>query len=222
MSEQRHTQRLVILGRNSKVWMALKEFPTLAGIPVVAIGHAELKGFDFLPGDNVWVLSYSRSADENRALLEILALQPNINVIYVSSASTNVTTLTRCYNYPSVKQQAREDAVRLCAARVINIGWFYSDISELPAGRTAATSVGELAAAMLAEPAADDVNLFKMIDRPFSGAMEHALYRLYGALLGASGRFPCLLRPLDLVLRTVGLRWYGYLYLSNRLWSSTI
>lgn len=222
MSEYRAPRRLVVLGRNSKVWSALAGSTLLADVPLVALGHAELDDFGFQPGDHVWVFSYSRSADENRALLQILGQQQGIRVTYVSSASTNVTTLTRCYNYPAVKQQASEDAARLCAARVINIGWFYTDVAQLPAGRTAATSVHELAAAMLDDPKEVPGNLFRMVDRPFSGVPEHAMYRLYGVLLKASGRFPCALRPLDLVLRMVGMRWYGYLYLSNRLWSTTI
>lgn len=224
MNESLPRGRLVVLGRHSKVWAALSASSLLEGLDVSAIGHAELAQFAFRPGDHVWVLSYSRSPEQNRALLEQLARHAGLQVSYISSASTNVTRLTRCYSYPSVKQQAQEDARRLCAARIVNIGWFYRQEQELPAGRTAATSVAELAALMRAgsAPTQETVNLFRMIERPFRGAAERALFRLYGVLLGASGRFPCLLRPLDLVLRTLDMRWYGYLYLSNRLWSTTI
>jgi len=224
MTEHPPPQRVVVLGRNSKVWRALKESPLLVGIPIVAIGHAELQNFAFRPGDKVWVFSYSRSVNENRVMLEILARQQDISVIYISSASTNVTSLTRCYNYPTVKQLAREDAVRLCTARIVNIGWFYADTTELPAGLTAATSVDALAMAMRSADGVPSmiVNLFHMVDRPFRSQLEKALYRLYGVLLKGCGSYPCLLRPVDLLLRIVGMRWYGYLYLSNRLWFTTI
>lgn len=224
MTEQIPAQRLIVLGRNSKVWASLKKSPLLADIPIVTIGHAELSDFTFSPGDKVWVLSYSRSVNENRLLLEILARQQDISVIYISSASTNVTEHTRCYNYPTVKRQAQEDAVRLCAARIVNIGWFYADAAELPAGCTAATSVDALAMAMRSADAVPSqiVNLFHMVDRPFGSQFEKTLYLLYGVLLKGSGRYPCLLRPVDLLLRMLGMRWYGYLYLSNGLWFTTI
>ena len=51
-------------------------------------------------------------------------------------------------------------------------------------------------------------------------AAEALLYRLYGRLQALCGSRPCLLRPLDLLLRGLGMRWYGYTHLSNRLWTS--
>lgn len=224
MTEHALAQRVVVLGRNSKVWALLKESPFLTELSSVAIGHAELSDFEFRSGDNVWVFSYSRSIKENKRLIEILARQPDISVIYVSSASTNVTDFTRCYKYPMVKQQARDYAVKICAARVVNIGWFYADVSELPAGRTAATSVDMLARAMHKGNAASGqiINLFDMVDRPFISVFEKSLYQIYGLLLKVCGHYPCFLRPLDFLLRMIGMRWYGYLYLSNSLWFTTI
>lgn len=217
-------QRLIVLGRNSKVWALLKESQLLSDLSIVAIGHAELLNFKFCHGDNVWVFSYSRSTQENRLLLEILSRQQNISVVYISSASTNVTSLTGCYSYPTVKQQAMKDAVRLCGACVVNIGWFYANPAELPSGNTAATSVDALAMAMRSVDAdiQQTVNIFQMIDRPFASKFEKFIYQFYGAMLMACGRYPCLLRPIDFLLRAVGMRWYGYLYLSNNLWSMTI
>lgn len=217
-------KRLVVLGQNSKVWSLLKESPHLAEVAITAIGHASLSKFTFLPGDTVWVFSYSRSIRENQLLLECLSRQQNIRVIYISSAATNVTSLTLCYQYPTIKLRAQEYAQRVCAAQIVNIGWFYSDKMELPAGRTAATSVDALALAMRSPDGLNGqhVNLFNIMDRPFRSHFEKGLYRLYGALINGCGRYPCLMRPIDLALRTAGMRWYGYLYLSNKLWCTTI
>ncbi len=55
-----------------------------------AIGHRELKTFEFRATDRVWVLSYSRLADENRAILHTLQRAGVNQVIYVSSSSTIV------------------------------------------------------------------------------------------------------------------------------------
>ena len=224
MSKIITANRLIVLGRNSKVWQLLHKSNLLVDLPVVAIGHKELATFTFLPGDNVWVFSYSHSVSQNSVLLKYLAKQKKISVVYVSSASTNVTSITRCYKYPTVKQLALEDAVRLCNAQIINIGWFYSTLTDLPPGSTAATSVYELAIAIRNSKhfASQFFNLFHMVDRPFNRRFEKIIYQWYGRLIAGCGHYPCLLRPLDLALRILGMRWYGYLYLSNRLWSSTI
>jgi hypothetical protein len=218
------SKRIVILGKNSKVWTLLKKSNFLAELPIFSIGHGDVGDFEFLPLDQIWVLSYSRVPSENYYLLKKLSNINNISVFYVSSASININSITQCYNYPKIKQQAQEDAVRLCNARIITIGWFYGAVTELPSGLTAATSVHQLAVAIrniynnLEQP----VNLFRMVDRPFLTSFEKKLYVLYGQLIKRCGRFPCLLRPIDFVLRLVGIRWYGYLYLSNKLWSMTI
>jgi hypothetical protein len=64
------------------------------------------------------------------------------------------------------------------------------------------------------------VQLFDIVSRAFSGTTEAAIHRAYGLLLRACGAWPCLLRPLDALLRALGIRWYGYVYLSNRLWTA--
>lgn len=224
MTKQIAIERLVVLGANSKVWKSLDKSLLLNDLCVVAIGHAEIDRFKFQPGDKVWVFSYSRKADENHRIISVLASNHNIRVFYVSSASTNVTSMTQCYNYPTVKMKAHEDALNLCTAFVVNIGWFYDDVNDLPSGVTAATSIHELARQMrdITYLPGQIVNLFKLVNRPFRSRLEKFLYKAYGELLTLCGRNPCLLRPLDLLLRLGGMRWYGYLYLSNRLWFTTI
>lgn len=222
--EQRESARHVIIGRNSKVWAALSAVADIRAADVIAIGHKELKDFSFRGNDVVWVFSYSKSPAENTQLLQMLREKGAAKVTYISSASTNVMSLTRCYAYPRVKQSAQQEAVRLCNARVVNIGWLYVDPAELPAGRTVATSASELASFMLRQAWSAEAlptNVFRLVDRPFAGTTERTLFSLYGALISASGSFPCLLRPFDVVLRALNMRWYGYLYLSNKLWSTT-
>ena len=85
--------------------------------------------------------------------------------------------------------------------------------------------VNAIAAFLLAPDWPDDdgrrKRLFHVVKRPFRNVFERALARAYGFALDASGAHPCLLRPADLLLRTLGMRWYGYTLLSNRLWTST-
>ncbi len=217
--------RDVVIGSHSKVWQAVSRHLDAARTPPVAIGHRELAGFAFTPRDRVWVLSYSRLPAENSALLERLREADVGEAVYVSSSSVIVSRLTGCYEYPRVKLRAELDALALPRARVLTIGLMYEDPSELPAGAVIATSHAELAAFMAAPDWPDDAGrrkrLFRVVRRPFRHTIERAAHAVYGVLLRGAGRFPCLLRPLDLILRTFGARWYGYVYLSNHLWIST-
>jgi hypothetical protein len=219
-------RREIILGRNSKVWLGLTKDERIAAKNFVAIGHAELESFAFTTTDRVWVLSYSRNPLENEQLLRYLE-DANINeIVYVSSSSVRVSSVTQCYEYPRVKLAAELKAQSINGAKILTIGLIYSSENELPAGQNIATHLGELAAFMVAPSWSDGEgrrkNLFKVVRRPFKSGFENIAFNCYGVLMKASGSYPCLLRPFDLVFKLLDMRWYGYVYLSNRLWISTI
>lgn len=215
--------REVIVGRHSKVWVAAIQNAAIAARFKTAIGHSEIAAFRFEPNDRVWIFSYSRRAHENSRLFDALAKARVAEVVYVSSASTVVTEFTRCYEYPSVKRQAEMEAVQRLGAKVLQLGLVYKVLDELPAGENAATHQSDLESFMLAPEWSvgnQPVRLFGPVTRPFPSGLEAALYRVYGSIQWSIRRWPCLLRPVDLVLRTLGFRWYGYIHLSNRLWIS--
>ena len=218
--------REVFVGSHSKVWQELSGLPESAKCCWHAIGHEDVGKFEFAARDRVWVLSYSRTPGENRAMLERLVQVGAREIVYVSSASTIVSNVTACYEYPRVKQIAEVDALALPATKVLTIGTMYRNEASLPAGANAATSFAELAAFVAAPEWPDEggrrKRLFRIVRRPFKSALDRWAFRAYGWLQARTGSHPCLLRPLDLVLRTCGVRWYGYVYLSNRLWNSTI
>lgn len=226
MEERRPPARDVVLGRSSKVWQAVSREPGIAQRFASAIGHRDLDAFQFTDSDRVWVLSYSRDPVENEALIARLGRAGVAEIIYVSSSSTVVAQRTRCYEYPRVKLMAEEAALRWPQARVLTIGLMYRHQDELPAGENIATSYAELAQFMLAPRWSDDGSrrtlLMRRVAQPFRRPFEAGLFRAYGALIGASGSHPCLLRPIDFALRGFGMRWYGYTHLSNRLWISTM
>jgi hypothetical protein len=216
--------RELVLGRSSTVWRRLSVEPSLAERVGAAIGHHDLATFEFTPADRVWVLSYSRDPRENSAMLQRLGAAGVREIVYVSSASTIVAQRTRCYEYPRVKLQAEQEALALPQARLLTIGLMHDSVDELPSGTNIATRYSELAAFML-QPDWPDIGgrgkqLFHVEQRPFGSAIERAACTTYTSLLMASGSRPCLLRPLDLILRLLGWRWYGYTCLSNRLWTS--
>ncbi len=219
-----NNNRQIILGRNSKIWATLERNPKISAGNFIAIGHRDLPEFSFRNTDTVWVFSYSKSAQENKQLLQKLGQAKISQVVYISSASTNVVPHTRCYRYPTAKYLAEKDASQLCGARIVKIGVFYSAENELPKGLTAATSADELIDFMLHPSWKENdqaTHLFRLLDAPFESKTEHTLFQIYGFLMSVCKSYPCLLRPLDVVLRALNMRWYGYLYLSNKLWSTT-
>lgn len=216
--------REVILGRHSKVWRVLSRRSEVVRRFEHTIGHRELGSFQFTPNDRVWVFAYSKNPAENASLVSHLQAVKVGEIVYVSSASTVVSRYTNCYRYPRVKLRAEADAKRRLNAQVLNLGLVYEGIQELPAGRNAATSIDDLAQFLLHPVWPEDragVNLFDIVERPFSGTIEAVLYQGYGAVIWACRRWPCVLRPIDMMLRVLGFRWYGYVHLSNRLWTTT-
>jgi hypothetical protein len=220
------TFREIILGRNSVVWENLSRQALLANNVVHAISHRDLTTFEFTSLDRVWVLSYSRLVSENAAMLKQLQQSGVAQIVYLSSSSTCVARITSCYEYPRVKLLAETAVRKLPIGRVLTVGLMYTDAIELPAGLNVGTSFEQLAAFILNPSWSDGEgqckNLLFPIQRPFFGAKEKILYVCYGKAIGLCGRFPCLLRPIDLLLRSFGMRWYGYVFLSNRIWTSTI
>lgn len=218
--------REIILGRNARIWQEIARQPGMASRFQHALGHADLAQFRFTPEDRVWVFAYSRVHEDNVRMIQRLHDAGVAEWVYVTSSSTIVANITKCYGYPRAKKMAEDLARTLPRSKVLVLGLVVNDESELPAGRNAATTIGEIARFMLAPSWSTEQGrgqaLLKLVERPFRSALERQLYQLYGRLLGASGRHPCLLRPLDLLLRSLGMRWYGYTYLSNQLWTRSM
>jgi hypothetical protein len=192
----------------------------------LAIGHSDLPTFAFTPADRVWLFSYSRIPQENSQIFSVLEAAQVREVVYVSTATTIVNRLTSCYQYPRVKQAAEREARRRLNARILSLGLVVANPGQLPPGRNATTLQSAIEEFMLNPRWPQDggtrMNLFELLDIPFAGGWEAGLYRAYDRLQWTLRRWPCSLRPLDLVLRALGIRWYGYVNLSNRLWTTTI
>ncbi len=224
-SEKFSSCKQVIIGRNSHIWSVISKSKQINTLGFQAISHNEVEDFTFSPLDTVWVLSYSRIPTENEYILKYLRDSGVSKVVYITSASTNIADITNCYEYPQVKCLAHQAARKICDAEILSIGLFYSEKNELPSGKTMATSANELITFMLNpcwSTRAELTALFQPIERPFRSSLEKGLFTLYGKLQKICGPYPCLLRPVDVILRAFNMRWYGYLYLSNQLWFTTI
>lgn len=217
--------REVVVGKNSAIWRVLSHDDRIRSRFQIALGHGDIANERFGPNDRLWVFSYSRKGSENRAFLERLKSAGASNIIYFSSATTNVTEITSCYNYPSVKKDAEVFARDKLGAYVVSLGVLFEALDDLPAGTTIATHFDDLIRFMLSPTWPADtkqrVLLFQPVKRPFSTRLEEVTFNMYARAINATGRWPCVLRPFDFLCRALGYRWYGYVYLSNKAWLST-
>lgn len=215
-----HGSRLVVIGSNSVLWARIADRLLAASPNSLAFGHRDIGELRLTADDCVWIFSYAPDEEANRLLFERIAGLGAGRHVYLSSATANIADEVHCYRYPRVKAAGERDAARILDAVPVRIGLIHDDPAELPAGTSAATRLDDLIAAMLAPDGLPDraggaVPLYRLVKRPFASSLEHAAYRFYGALLRLCGRHPCVLRPIDLLLRAVGWRWYGYFRLSN-------
>ncbi len=209
-----------MIGRSSALWTRIAGRVLAARPATLAVGHREIDQLQLSDGDQVWIFSYAPDEDANRRLLERLAARGSARHIYVSTATANIAGRIRCYRYPRVKAEAERDAARILGAETVRIGLIHDNPDELPAGFSVVTRLDDLVAAIVDPgrlPRAEGGvgHLYNPVERPFSGAVERMSHNGYGALLRLCGSQPCLLRPLDLLLRSIGWRWYGYFRLSN-------
>ena len=216
--------REVILGKGSQIWQTLRQRTDMAERFKHSIGHAELKQFEFTSADRVWVLAYSTAPEDNTAMLQHLQQAGVAEIVYITSSSTIIAPLTNCYAYPRAKKIAEDEAMGIPQCKVLTLGLVVAAESELPAGSNAVTTINEIATFFLhprwSVEGGKRAHLLRIVQRPFRHRPEQALYEAYGWLMRKLVRRPCLLRPLDLILRTIGIRWYGYTFLSNHLWTN--
>ena len=217
-------RNLVIVGSNSRVWQRVRRSDSARFDRVAAIGHAAVPNWSFRADDEVWVLSYANSERGNSELLDALAARGVGRMVYVSTVSTRVCEVTSFYRYPRIKLAAERHARAVHGATVVVLGLVCADQREAPAGLSMVTWLSELADLMHDGIRQDQVGttilLAKPVHQPFCSRFEEIMYRCYGQLIGACGPWPFLLRPLDLVLKHLGCRWYGYFRVGNQLWTS--
>lgn len=221
---ERCNMKRILIGKNSTLWNNLSSDPSVVKRFDAVISHKDLAAHAFDPESEIWILSYSRQNQENQKLIDTIGLHHTGRVFYFSTAAANVCQITNCYQYPRVKYAAAAyAAAHLKSVTIVHLGFVYGDPEELPSGHTAAISREDLAQFFREgiRGQHDNVHLFKMVDKLHGSNIEKALHRLYDFLQKRCGRFPCALRPLDLIVRAFGWKWYGYANLSNRLWSLT-
>lgn len=218
--------RNIVIGKNSKVWSALEGAGLTERWHAIALGHKDVPDFKFLRQDRVWLFSYSPIEAANARLIDRIQSAHVEMLVYVSSSSTVVAESTACYAYPRTKLAAERYSAKFDNTKILTLGLVYGAGIELPAGNNVATSIeslGKFLVDPIWECGPDGRHLlFELYSKPFSSRLERFMFDAYGAAIDFFQRYPCVLRPLDIILKYAGYRWYGYTYLSNRIWTRSI
>lgn len=215
--------RNIIIGKNSKVWKWLKSIDSeLNDSSYIAISNIDIENFDFKESDLVWIFSYSIKTEGNRKLINRLSTTKAKKFVYVTSATTVILDKIKCYKYPKVKYEAEVLAQKKLGAKKLSIGIVYQNTTDLPSGINIVTKIEDIAQ-FIKHPVWDtnDANyLFTSYEQPFKSKLEKVCYNIYNNLMTIFSKNPCILRPIDLLLKIAGYNWYGYVYKSNKKWNS--
>jgi hypothetical protein len=212
---------LLIIGKNSKIWNKIKKDIKKNRV-ITEISHDQLR---FLKKqkrfDEIWIFGYSINVNENYDLLHSAVSIKYKKCFYFSSKTTNICQVTKDYKYPMIKKISEDFLKRYNNTYIVRLGLVYGKTSDIPGGGSYVTSYKEIIKFINQDKRRiwynKDIDLAKLIIKNFSSEFERAVYKLYGLIL-MSGLFrPILLRPIDLILRLIGWRWYGYFYLSNNI-----
>ena len=204
--------RKIIIGKNSNLYKNYKnDFLSFFDF---AISHNEIASFHFLPNDFIFVLSYPRSISGIKKMVILMKQLKNNKILLLSTCSAILNNITSCYYYPKIKflqekyfsktfhnliifrvgtvirKNDYDNYYGLC---VINDKVFFRMIREF----------------IKRNPKEQLVTRFDILD--FKGSFfESHLYDIYCRLIFSLIPFPCILRPLDVILRLFNIRWYGY------------
>lgn len=207
-----------IIGKNSSVCKRLAKKIPLENYRF--LGHQDISDVTFQQNDVLFIFSYSLNRQVNADFLTSIHKRGGKNIVLMSSVASKVATLTQCYNYPTIKYMSEELVLEKLGGVVIQLGSVVEDSRELPSGTNYCTTLDELADFINQyQPSPSRaIRLFSVIDIPFKSQLDAFLYRSYQVLINRLNRYPCLLRPVDLLLKLSGYRWYGYTALLKKVW----
>jgi len=211
--------RKIIIGKNSNLYKEFKkEFDEIFDL---AISHKDLHNFVIKKTDIYFILSYGQSEKEMSQLLsEVIKIKQN-NVILLSTTAIIVSKYSKCYAYPKLKMMQenffsakmsnfiiyrvgtvlrKNNLYHNRGTCVLNSDLFFRTLKKLLSGEFVCQVVEEYE--------------FVRIEK---NTLESIIYFIYTVTIRLFYKFPCVLRPIDLILKILNYRWYGYGALSLKL-----
>lgn len=211
--------RKIIIGKNSNLYKEFRyEFDDIFDL---AISHKDLQNFGTKKTDIYFILSYGQSEKEMSQLLNEIKKIKHNNVILLSTSAVIVSKYSQCYSYPRLKMMQENFFIKKMSnfiiyrvgtvlrknnlyqnrgTCVLNSNLFFKTLKKLLSGEFVSQVVQEY----------EFVEIKK-------NTFESIIYLIYTVTIRLFYRFPCVLRPIDLMLKILNYPWYGYGTLSLKL-----
>jgi hypothetical protein len=204
--------RKIIIGKNSKLFKNYSvEFTERFDF---FLSHTDIERFKFESNDCVLLLSYPNSKPQLDIMKNSLLKLTHSKVIILSTCAVIVSKLTNCYFYPKIKLLQEK-----YVAEVLNNFLIYrvgTIVRERDYNKYIGTCVldskvffNELDSFIKFDFEHRIITSVKTLDFE-GGTIEKFIYKNYCFLISTLSFCPCILRPLDLILRIFGRSWYGY------------
>ncbi|CAM8346238.1 hypothetical protein MCERHM63_00828 [Candidatus Methylopumilus planktonicus] len=205
--------KIILIGKNSGLYRNFKLY--FDGFIDEAISHRDLHKIKFSKSDVLIILSFTFNKNSQDYFINLLKKTSASQVIVFSTAACLVSEKIKCYAYPDFKLQSEKNFMKAIPETVIFRFGTIIDYQSRHFYR--GTYVTEISDVVNAIKSAIKLNLKSKVISMYSfckftnkNSFEYLLYKFYCKLILRMS-CPCLLRPLDLILRLVfGYKWYGY------------
>jgi hypothetical protein len=205
--------RYILIGCNSKLYNNFKR--NFNKLVQFSISHKEIHTFLFRENDIVIVLSYGKNKQKNKEFYKNLS---KINVglfIILSTTSSYLANKIKCYEYPSNKLYIENLAIKLLKRHVViragvivnrRMSEEFQGLIQTPISKLIKT----LKELKNIRPVKILINLGQFKDFKNKNSIEYYFYLKYKLLIH-NLKYPCIIRPLDLILKVFfSYKWYGY------------
>lgn len=208
----------LIVGKNSVIVKNLLKNFTDLPLFFDVVSHSELFSLK-LYYDKCYIFSYSLSEIDNQKIIDWCCANCN-KVYYISSSSVIVAKHGELYSYPKIKMLAEEYG---CANYknfyIRRLGYVVSnEKKEYYISYT--TEINDIHKILLSNDNVSVENIFNINPNLKKNKIKSKIIMGYSLFQYWIMPASILLRPIDLILKILGIRSYGYTSLGDRLWMS--
>lgn len=228
-SQIERAEEVLVVGERSRLWALLSQCSDLQvkGRSFTAVSSRDIYNLSPVLLQRSFsyaiVFSYSRCLTENMKLLRNLhLLVPDL--IYISTCSVMAADKGYPYKYPKVKRETEiflRDSKLFKGLRIVRLGMVEGSFdSNKVKGLYKYTSLRMIAKEIQRgnfqnRSGVVFKNLYIDLENRFAPGIERICFRAYRRAILWHPVMGGLLRPLDLVCRSLGWHWYGYNCVAN-------
>jgi len=173
---------------------------------------------------NIFLFSFSYKMQENMSMIEKIKLFSVESEVYIiSSTSVFAYRISPFYKYPGIKSKMDSYAISN-GFHILRIGYVVDDERSLNSGEyliTHPNDICDFIDSPLKASKSRAVDLFKYVNLPMN-IFYKIFYSVYLFALFHLGRYAFVLRPVDLILKVAGVKWYGYNALGVIYWKKKL